>query len=614
MFRFVALGWNEAAAEASAHAASLAHAVRAIPEWTGVLDGAGLRVWATGVRTGINSAYPLPPDAGVVLGKLFRRRDLGVASALDVTLTHRESEVAIKSSGRSLTSDFWGRYVAFVRDQPGSVTVLRDPSGALPCHWMRHRDVWIVFSWFEDVLDMWPSVPLPDIDDECLAAHVLFGALGGHATTLSGVQELLPGERLVLRDGDVATTAPTWRASDFATQPADELPTAAAVHLRTVVQACARAWAASYPSILLRLSGGVDSSILLSCLGREHVPSRITCLNYHSVGADSDERHYARQAADRAGRDLIERERESGLRLERVMDVALTPSPGTYIGRIGTGRTDARIAASLDAPALFTGGGGDQLFFEFLRWWPAADYLKLRGIDAGFGSAVLAAARLSRMSVWAVLRHAVSERFRPTDPMDQAGGLLTLAGPAAHAAAGQRARFTHPALLNLRSLPIGKANHLRQLVYVSGYYDPYERENAPELVNPLVSQPIVELCLSTPTYLLTHGGRGRGLARMAFASDLPADIANRKTKGGMEDHVKAVLMDNFDFARRTLLDGELVRRGILDRAKVTHAFSGVPSALASHIGEFHVYIGIEAWIGAWRRRRERRDSLAHRIP
>ncbi len=614
MFRFLALAWSETAAEATAHAASLVASVQALPQWTCVLERPGLRVWAAGVRPGVNGPYPLLPDAGVVLGKLFRRRDLGVASALDVTLTLRESELALKSAGRSLTSDFWGRYVAFMQDEPGSVTVLRDPSGTLPCHWMRHRDVWMVFSWLEDVLDAWPSVPVPDIADDGLAAHVLFGALGNHDTTLAGVQEVLPGERLTLRDGDVATTAPTWRAADFATQPADELPAAAAMHLRTVVQGCARAWATSYPSILLRLSGGVDSSILLSCLDREHVPGRLTCLNYHSVGADSDERHYARQAASRAGRDLIERERESALRLERVLDVALTPSPGTYIGRIGTGRTDAALAASLGAAALFTGGGGDQLFFEFLTWWPAADYLRLRGPDAGFGRAVLAAARLSRTSVWTVLRHAIGERFRPTDPMDAVGRLLTLAGQAARETAKQRARFTHPALLNLRSLPVGKANHLRQLVHSSGYYDPYERAHAPELVNPLLSQPIVELCLSMPTYLLTHGGRGRGLARMAFASELPAEIANRKTKGGMEDHVKALLLGNLDFARRTLLDGELVRRDILDRGKVAHAFSGRPSALASHMGEFHVYIGIEAWIAAWRSRRAGRQDRAGHLP
>ena len=48
-----------------------------------------------------------------------------------------------------------------------------------------------------------------------------------------------------------------------------------------------------------------------------------------------------------------------------------------------------------------------------------------------------------------------------------------------------------------------------------------------------------------------------------------------------------------------LLDGELVRRGLLDRARVEEALSGRPTALPSHVGRLHVYIGIEAWLNRW---------------
>lgn len=91
-----------------------------------------------------------------------------------------------------------------------------------------------------------------------------------------------------------------------------------------------------------------------------------------------------------------------------------------------------------------------------------------------------------------------------------------------------------------------------------GYYDPFERAAAPEGVRPQFSQPLVELCLRLPTYLLTRGGRGRALARRAFASELPPEISNRRSKGGTEEFLKAVLDGNRDYVRGLLLDAGLL--------------------------------------------------------
>ncbi len=142
-------------------------------------------------------------------------------------------------------------------------------------------------------------------------------------------------------------------------------------------------------------------------------------------------------------------------------------------------------------------------------------------------------------------------------------------------------------------------NHAQLLLVPVGYYDPFERDAAAELVNPLHSQPLVELCLRLPTYVLTHGGRARGLARRAFAAHLPPEIRTRRSKGGMEEHLKAVLLRNLDFARATLLEGELARRGLLDRRRVEAALSLQPTTVETHIGEVHRLIGIEVWAQSW---------------
>jgi len=598
MFRYVGLAWDSAVAEHAGAAQRLSLAFRSRPQWRPELVRPGLHVYTAGARQGANGAYLLPAERGVVLGKLFRRSDFDHPTSPDLDLKPTEADKIQQTGGRALIEDFWGRYVAFLLDEAGAIGVLRDPSGALPCFRMHHEGVSIVFSWLEDVLDILPWVPIPKVNWTSLAAHILFVKLGGHETALEGVQQVLPGEAVPLAP-DTAPPVLLWNAAKVAREPMDIDRGKAAELLRRTVRSCARSWANCHDSILLRLSGGVDSSILLSCLDPDGTLAQVTCLNYHSPGADSDERQYARLAAQRARRPLLERERATHVRLDRMLDVARTPGPSNYVGRLGAAGMDAVFASELGASALFTGAGGDQLFFELRCCWPAADYLHVRRLDTGFWAAAMDAARLGRVSVWKSLRQAIADRVRPADPWQDAGRYLSLINADALPRPGERERFVHPALLPGHGLPVGKLNQTLQLLHPVDYYDPYDREAAPEAVDPLLSQPLIELCLRLPTYVLTHGGRGRALARQAFAADLPTEIANRRSKGGLEEHVQLVLQRNLDFARSLLLDGELVRRGILDRRRLEEALSGRHTTLAAHAFEIHVYIGIEAWLQRW---------------
>jgi asparagine synthase (glutamine-hydrolysing) len=212
------------------------------------------------------------------------------------------------------------------------------------------------------------------------------------------------------------------------------------------------------------------------------------------------------------------------------------------------------------------------------------------------------AARLGKVSVWTTIASALAERVRRTVAWRPDTTDLPLIGPASAAMAAHAHRFVHPDLLRGTDLPLAKATQTFYLLYPTPYYDPFHAGDAPETVNPLLSQPLVELCLRLPSWVLTHGGRGRALARRAFAADLPQEIATRRSKGGMEEHIKAVLLNNIDLARSMLLDGQLVRRGFLDRTRLEAALSGRPTTLPAHIGQLHVYLGMEAWLDRWSER------------
>lgn len=607
MFRYVAIAWDDTSAPQASAAQRLGDAVGARVGWSAALDAAGLRVYVAGALPGRNGVHVLPGHRGLVLGKLFRRAELQHAVSSDPRLTPDEGDRIVQTEGRALLSDFWGRYVALLITASGETVVLRDPTGALPCYCTRHDGVGIAFSWLEDLLGAWRDWPLPAIDWNHLGAYLLLGRLAGTETALRGVLHVPAGSSVSLAT-DAPRPAMLWDAIGIARDVADEPAESAAVRLRQDVRTCARAWAACYDTILLRLSGGVDSAILLSCLDGAGLSDRVTCLNYHAVGSDSDERAFARLAAARAARPLIERRCDPEHPLQDLLDDALTPVPENHVGRMSMARMDAEVAAMQGATALFTGGGGDQLFFELRCTWPGADYLQIHGIDSGLLSAIADAARLGRVSLWQAAWQAMRDRWRPADPNEAAGKQRMLVTDALRSTVFDPGRLVHPALQTRTGLPIGKLRQLHELLSPAGYYDPGLREAAPEIVNPLLSQPVMDLCLALPTYLLTRGGRGRALARRAFAGDIPPQIATRRTKGGLDEHVATVLQNHLGFARALLLDGQLTRHGLLDRRRLEHSLSGRPSAQVAGFGELHHCIATEAWLHRWSQWQHRRTA------
>lgn len=597
MFRYLAVSWDPAVCGATALARACVASIRSHPAWQQALDRPRLQVFLTGEITGVNQAYPLRGQRGVVLGRLFDRR-LATSSPDRITRSLATFDAVADARAGDLLTRYWGRYVAFLEAPDDAWQVLRDPSGALPCFVRHHAGVSVAFSWLEDVLELLPLLPAPVVSAEGVAAFMAFGDLTGPRTALEGVAQVLAGQCSPMNGAAASAATLAWDAAGLADRPARLQPQEAVEALREGVQTCTRAWASCYDPVLLRLSGGLDSSILASCLAPERNASRVTCLNYHSAGIGSDERAFARMVATRFDLDLIEHERDSDFRLERILDVARTPVPTHYIGRT-TSRSDAEHAQAVGASAMFTGGGGDQLFLEIRQWWPAADYLRVRGLDAGLPAATADAARLGNISVWKALRLALRDRFRRLPPPLGLHEHRALVTDLVRQRAARPAGFIHPVFIAPTPLPIGKLMQVQQLAYSAGYYDPYARQDAPELVRPLLSQPLIELCLRLPTFLLTLGGRGRGLARSAFAPLLPKPVVDRRTKGGMEEHIKSLLTSNAGLARQLLLDGALVRMDLLDRAAAEAALSRLAGLGAAEVGEIHFCLAIEAWLHSW---------------
>jgi asparagine synthase (glutamine-hydrolysing) len=134
------------------------------------------------------------------------------------------------------------------------------------------------------------------------------------------------------------------------------------------------------------------------------------------------------------------------------------------------------------------------------------------------------------------------------------------------------------------------------------FYSPLGEAGDPEYVCPLLSQPLMELCLRIPAYVHTAAGWDRAVERRAFSDVVHPDIILRRRKGAVSAEMRTMLQTNLPFVRELMLDGLLVRERLLDRRKVEQALSGANVALSAAAGEIlGDHLSVEAWLQRWTR-------------
>lgn len=595
MFKYIAFAWNPYDLAQTASVCRLHHSViSSDPSWRTVLDVRGLRVLCSRPTPSSNNVHVLAEGLGVLLGTAFPT--LTSSCSPNGPKFHTSPTKGITTSDlRELCARYWGRYVCFAADIPrGTTYVLRSPTGELDCLEVRLAGVHVFFSsTASPTVLSWLKV---SINWDYVAAEACAPVHDAHETGLSEVARVLNGECVQIRQGRTSRSF-YWHPAQIARGDTIENASEAAAILRATARACVHAWASCYESILETLSGGLDSAIVLSSLN--HAPSEpeITCINYYSpTDPSTDERYFARLAARHRRCRLLEHEITQEIHLEQIFDTAkgVTPDENVYALRIA--EVARSIAREAKAQACFSGLGGDQVFFQNGAKFAYADYFARYGFGFNTLRMALSTARLEGDTIWRVL--ARSERSPPITTLLSGLDAHLLISRETLAHVRERRLFVHPWLDHCRDLPPGKWWHVWLLSTVSGS-KLYESAGMPESVAPLVSQPLVELCLRLPSYILTFEGQDRALARHAFHADVPAEILNRRAKARTYDSAKSILRQNIRFIRGALLDGALVKQGILDRKIVEETLGDEVKRISEHATRVLRYVTLEAWIARW---------------
>lgn len=487
----------------------------------------------------------------VIIGRLFSR---GNPSMPVITLRQEVADHLMNDRAHALLGQYWGGYVIVHVETDDVVRVLRDPSGLLPCYFRCHAENVALSGSVTNL-----AAPGAGAVDFAEVASILAGGdLRGRRTCLAGVEELIAGECLSINRGAVSTEA-WWSPWDHVGGPKMELENAIAA-LRDTVTDCVSTWAGAFSRILIGVSGGLDSSIVTAAAAQSD--ASLICLNLVSPDFDGDERRYARALSEHLGIELVEADRE----LEEI-DVARSaashhPWPVAPLYKQTNEAIHRRLLSDRPFDAFFTGNGGDGIFFGTRSTIPLIDRLLAQGPRPSLASTVQDIAVLTGADAATVLKYGWA-RYRRNRGRHAPGYNVTgLDWQLARRIRKQGA--SHPWLLAPDDVLPGKTVHAAYLMRAQKGVELYDRAAMPPHVAPLMSQPIIELCLAIPSWLWIANGRNRAVARSAFEPMLPAIVSARTQKGGPGDFHLSIYRRHRDILHARLREGALAAAGILD--------------------------------------------------
>lgn len=540
---------------------------------------------ATVVVTGI---YALPvAEHGVALGSVFRPGTSGPLRELS-----GEASASIAASrGQYLIDRCWGHYVA-VQAGERSVDVIRAPFGSLPCY----------FSAVEGGVLLASDVALlhalarsrPEIDWDAIAIHLLAGELRDARTCLHNVTELRGGERLTLGDKHL-TVEPLWSPWAYAARDRAILdPTEARRRVSGAVHGSVAGLAQRFDRVVLMLSGGLDSSIVAACLADQGRP--FLCTNLVSNDAAGDERRYARLVTNALDVPLVEGLREvSRIRIEHSA-AGLLPRPSRRSFAQESRRIALEAAAGFGASAIFSGGGGDNVFCSLQSIAPPADRLLTSGMDRRFWRTSADIAQLAPASLWTVAKGAMRRGwFGTADYHWKANRQLLSRDACAHADEAIR----HPWLIAPADALPGKAAHVALLAVAQGHVEGIETDDPVETVLPLLAQPVVEACLQVPSWSWFEDGHNRAVARHAFDARLPEAIAWRRSKGSPDSFVAEIYERFRPAIRDMLVEGELAAHDMLDVSATLRILDDPAPPRGGDFRRILQLADVEAWARVW---------------
>lgn len=605
MYRYVCLVWDrhDEQATAAAHAisdmiATNASAPGLSPCYTkdgfllyrGAQDTAPIVAERESGRTG----------ACIVFGSLFDRSHSNDRPTPIRSLDTCALDDIISNHGQAIGQRYWGRYLIFVADFASETKiVIPDIFGSTTCYHCTIDGVTILFSNFCDIMNV------PGLDRRLSTDHikVLLTATPDESpnTGIRGVRKVPHGYylRLTNHAEELGFVWTMREAVDRELRAGDDT---AAARLREAILSSVYGHLSGHDRLLVKLSGGLDSNIILAAARHVRPDTEILCVHASFNDPAADEAALAELGARRAGARFVNiLYGYDAFSYSRLFDQPLIPEKiSSYYQKCIYDEAKRQYDA-FGATIVLSGHGGDEIFLPPVGTYIAADYMRRYGFSSGLPSVLLDAARHGSESVFRTLLCAIQYGLchKPHAKLYRS----VLEGnsyiPPELFEGMDAEQLTHGWLKELRGLPPAKFVHTKIVSHGARSSITYNSQSYFNEVIPLYSQPLIETALGIPSYQLALNGRGRGLVRKAFDDLVPLEIVWRESKATGDQFMSQVVYSQRDFIRSILLDGWLVKNRFLDGAVIEKALDESTISLNDDNAYLLHFVEVEAWVQQW---------------
>ena len=471
--------------------------------------------------------------------------------------------------------------IAIWNQKEQSLFVARDALGVKPFYFIAQDELFAFASEIKALIPICPD--LGPVDYDALQRYMSFLWCPGDGTPGKNVRKLLPGQAMVIKQGNIKQSWTWYQPPAFRKTP-EKLDSHTAIkqtenHLR---QAVHRQMVSDVP-LGAFLSGGLDSSAIVA-LAREINPE-IHCFTIETRGGQeagtTDDLPYAQRVADHLDVSLdvvtIEASRMA-YDLEQMviqLDEPLAdPAPLNvlYI---------SQLARSQGIKVLLSGAGGDDLFTGYRRhralmaerWWdwlprPVRRSLSMTSSKLNKNHAlgrriakVLGGADLDRDS-------RLLQYFRWISRQE----LEALLTPAFRAALNEGGAEI-PMRDFLHDLPTG-VSRLEQLLALEQrffltdhnltYTDKMSMATGLEVRVPFLDLDLVEFAATIPPHFKQRGAEGKWVLKKAMEPFLPQDVIYRPKSGFGAPLRRWIRKELHEFLMDLLSKESLKHRGLFD--------------------------------------------------
>lgn len=533
---------------------------------------------------GPNPAQRLRVGAWTLIGDVFnRQRPRVLQSRHDDPFDYE----------RKLVARFWGRFIGirFGADQRPDA-LLRDPSGAVECVAWNQDGLTLVCSqacdWLIERLR-----PNWRINVDRLASALHDPLAGGGSLLIDGPTALTAGTVQPLPLPSPAEAV--WRPATVAQRSLEPAPSPEEARhiLRAAIDEAVCGLASLPGPLAAEVSGGLDSSLVAASLIHAARAPVGLWLNAYGGTPEADERIHARTLGDALGFAPLCIPHATKPMAAADLEAPTGFRPNVAVLDAAHDLAWAHQICATGATAVMTGKGGDSIFIQapstdvFIDLWRARGWKALRSPDM----AELAAT--NEISLWTMVGAARRHRRLGNPPLTWDHPVLTPLS---------QTPDMHPWLRETQTFGPAKAFQIAGVADSVSHNTPTALSAAVDVRNPLGAQPVVEACLALPTWLLTTGGRDRGLARSAFRDRLPDAVLSRRSKGDMTRLYSRMILDNLAFIRPWLIEGRLAALGILDPAIAEIELTPETLMWRGRYAPLMAAIAFEGWVRAWERR------------